>query len=83
MIVEIDHAFDQGRLTQGLGRSYYNPYFLLHAVTRQRLMPAEEWIAMFAESGWVVRSIDHPDPAVDPTRFEVGYLLAREGEEMA
>ncbi len=39
-IVEVDHRpLDPGVTRHGLGLAYYNPYYLLHQITEQRLEP--------------------------------------------
>lgn len=77
IVVEVDHqpGSDVMRMMYGLG--YYNPYFLLHPLTRQRLLPRLEWIRIFERAGLAVQEELTADPAVDPTGFELGFLLRR------
>jgi 2-ketoarginine methyltransferase len=77
VVIEVDHSLERDVLKYGLGRTYYNPYFLLHAFTCQRLMPRKRWEDLFAEAGWIVRATAHPHATVDPTEFEIGFLLER------
>ncbi|MFE0026727.1 hypothetical protein [Amycolatopsis sp. NPDC059021] len=76
LVVEVDHRIDDRRaMAHALARAYYNPYFLLHALTEQRLERREFWDALFARAGLEIAQLDHPDDRVDSTRFELGYLL--------
>lgn len=83
-VIEVDFDPQSSRLSNGLGRAYYNPYYLLHAFTKQTLMSRPEWERLFVEAGYSVAATAHPSPAVDPTRFEVCFLLEpREGDDPA
>ncbi|MFI9503426.1 hypothetical protein [Nocardia sp. NPDC052566] len=76
LVVEVDYRLDDPRtMAHGLGKAYYNPYFLLHALTEQRLERREFWDRLFAEAGLEIAALDHPDEAVDSTGLELGYLL--------
>lgn len=78
LVVEVDHRLDDPRtMAHGLGKAYYNPYFLLHALTEQRLERREFWERLFTEAGLDIVALDHPDDAVDSTGLELGYLLRR------
>lgn len=61
--------------SHGLGMAYYNPYYLLHEITAQRLETTEFWKALFAEAGARVVAEVTTDPNVDSTGLEVGFLL--------
>lgn len=75
IVIEVDYAVDDGRLSDGLGRAYYNPYFLVHAFTRQQLLSRRDWEKLFAGCGWSVVATAHPPEGVDPTLLEIGFLL--------
>ncbi|WP_336216872.1 2-ketoarginine methyltransferase [Nonomuraea sp. LPB2021202275-12-8] len=76
VVVEVDHQPDNRKImAHGLGVSYYNPYFLLHALTEQRLVERGVWESLFAEADAEVVAVDHPAIQVDSTELELGYLL--------
>lgn len=76
LVVEVDHQpTDRKVMAHGLGLSYYNPYFLLHAITEQRLIEKTHWEAIFAAAGAEVVALAHPPTNVDSTDLELGYLL--------
>ncbi len=76
LVVEVDHQPDNRKImAHGLGTAYYNPYFLLHALTEQRLIDRAGWESLFAEADAEVVAVDHPAIQVDSTELELGYLL--------
>jgi 2-ketoarginine methyltransferase len=78
LVIEVDHQWtDRRSMAHGLSQAYYNPYFLLHAITEQRLEKREFWEAMFDRAGLEVAAFGHPGENVDSTRLELGYLLRR------
>lgn len=77
LVVEVDHQPESEMMRQSYGLGYYNPYFLLHPLTRQTLLPRSEWIRIFGRAGLTVESVLTADPVVDPTGFELGFLLER------
>jgi 2-ketoarginine methyltransferase len=78
LVVEVDHQIDnRAAMSHALATAYYNPYFLLHAITEQRLEKREFWDRLFERAGLETVMADHPDDAVDSTHFEMGYLLRR------
>ncbi|MDN3053591.1 2-ketoarginine methyltransferase [Streptomyces hygroscopicus] len=78
VVIEVDHRpEDQELMGNGLGLAYYNPYYLLHTVTEQRLETRSYWEGLFARAGLEVVRLAHPDPRVDSTSLELGYLLRR------
>lgn len=80
VVVEVDHRpTDASVMHHGLGTAYYNPYYLLHQVTEQRLETRAFWAEVFAEAGAAVVAEASPDPRVDSTGLELGYLLRRVG----
>ncbi|WP_328428162.1 2-ketoarginine methyltransferase [Streptomyces sp. NBC_00443] len=79
-VVEVDHRpADPQVMQHGLGLAYYNPYYLLHVLTEQRLETDQFWQDLFREAGASVVSRRVVDPRVDSTGLEVGYLLSRQG----
>lgn len=77
-VIEVDYQIDSPTIrSHMLGLSYYNPYFLVHAVTQQRLEQAEYWRRLFRKSGYDIVAECHPSYLVDSTGFEVGFLLKK------
>jgi 2-ketoarginine methyltransferase len=58
-----------------IGRGFYNYYFMLHPFTHQKLLPNQEWKALFARAGFSVIAQQAVDRAVDPSGLEIGYVL--------
>jgi 2-ketoarginine methyltransferase len=76
LVVEVDHRPDDPRvMNHGLGRAYYNPYYLLHSITQQRLERRDFWEAMFERAGLAKVAFEVTDPIVDSTGLEMGFLL--------
>jgi 2-ketoarginine methyltransferase len=63
-------------MSSGLGLGYYNPYYLLHHLTKQRLENTSFWEMIFAETGYKLVAKDYPVPLYDPLQLKVGFLLA-------
>ncbi|MDT0541365.1 MULTISPECIES: 2-ketoarginine methyltransferase [Streptomyces] len=80
IVVEVDHRpTDPAVMRHGLGLAYYNPYYLLHQVTEQRLETTEFWRDLFAEAGGSVVECLTTDPEVDSTGLELGFLVRKAG----
>jgi 2-ketoarginine methyltransferase len=78
LVVEMDHqplAPVMG--SHGLALTFYNPYFLLHTTTEQRLETREWWDALFARLGLTAEAVAHPDPRADSTGLQFGVLLSK------
>jgi 2-ketoarginine methyltransferase len=76
IVIEVDWRPDQlAAMDSGLALGYYNPYYLFHPFTRQRLQPASYWEALFAGCGLEIVDRQLVDTEVDSTGLEVGYLL--------
>lgn len=76
LVVEVDHQPTSPKvMAHGLGLAYYNPYYLLHALTEQRLETREFWDSLFDSAGMEVVAFEHPSASVDSTDLELGYLL--------
>lgn len=75
-IVEVDHRpTDAHIMRHGLGLGYYNPYYLLHRLTEQKLETTAFWRDLFIEAGANVITQLTTDPEVDSTGLEIGFLL--------
>jgi 2-ketoarginine methyltransferase len=72
LVVEMDHRPDAPIMGHGLGLAFYNPYFLIHTVTEQRLESRAWWSAMFDRIGLEVRNLAHPDERADTAGIEFG-----------
>lgn len=79
-IVEVDHRpLDPGVTRHGLGLAYYNPYYLLHQITEQRLERRAFWEGLIEEAGGVVDACLTTDAGVDSTGLELGFLVRAAG----
>lgn len=77
VVIEVDRRHPLSAEPSDLALGYYNPYFLIHRLTEQRLLPVEEWKSIYREAGVdVVREV-FPDPAYDPLGIKFGHLLRR------
>lgn len=78
VVIEVDHRpNDPSVMETGLGLAYYNPYYLIHNITEQRLERVAFWEELFHEVGLSVLSIERPDPFYDSLGLKVGFLLSR------
>jgi 2-ketoarginine methyltransferase len=78
LIVEMDHqplAPVMG--SHGLAQAFYNPYFLIHTITEQRLETQAWWEAMFTRLGLTTEAVANPDPRADSTGLQFGVLLSK------
>ena len=81
IVVEVDHRPDDPDVMgHPLGLAYYNPYYLLHVLTEQRLETVGFWTELFAEAGVRVLAEERPDPHIDSLGLKVGFLLGRQSE---
>ena len=81
-VVEVDRRpLDPEVIGHGLGLTYYNPYYLLHQVTEQRLETTAFWHEVFAEAGAEIVAELTTDPEVDSTGLELGFLLRAAEDE--
>jgi 2-ketoarginine methyltransferase len=62
--------------THGLARAFYNPYFLIHNITQQRLETRQWWQDVFTGIGLSFTEAT-TDPHVDSTGLQIGFLLSR------
>jgi 2-ketoarginine methyltransferase len=78
VVVEVFGEIENvGVMRHGLARNFWNPYYLLHYFTQQRLEKQEFWESLFGLAGLRVVDLITTDHAVDSTGLEVGYLLRR------
>lgn len=78
IVVEVAAEIDNARtMRHPLARNFWNPYFLLHYFTQQRLERPAFWETIFGAAGLRVVDLITTDPRVDSTGLEVGYLLRR------
>jgi 2-ketoarginine methyltransferase len=76
LVVDVDYAVDNHAVMKTpVGLGYYNPYYLLHPFTRQKLVPEKQWDALFARAGFRTVAKRTVDPDVDPTGLEIGWVL--------
>jgi 2-ketoarginine methyltransferase len=76
LVIEVDYRLDDlATLRSPIGLGYYNPYYLLHPLTQQELLPASRWDHVFSESGYRVVLRKLVDPSVDPSGLEFGVIL--------
>lgn len=78
LIVEMDHQpLSPVMGSHGLALNFYNPYFLIHSITQQKLQTRAWWDDMFARLGLSVEAAAEPDPRADSTGLQFGVLLAK------
>jgi 2-ketoarginine methyltransferase len=78
VVIEVANAIDDpGVMRHGLATNFWNPYFLIHYFTPQRLERRSFWERVFALAGLDVVDLITTDPAVDSTGLELGYLLRK------
>lgn len=78
-VVEVDQRiYDAHTMRHGLATAYYNPYFLLHELTEQRLESPEYWHEVMADAGGEVIAMLNPSREVDSTCLEIGMLIRRQ-----
>jgi len=76
LVVEVDYDLTKKEaIYSKIGLGYYNPYFMLHPFTGQQLLSNTEWRRIFSVAGFDVLQSELVNPAVDPTGFEIGYVL--------
>jgi 2-ketoarginine methyltransferase len=76
IVIEVDWKVNEPSVMRhGLGLAYYNPYYLIHALTEQRLESREFWRAVAEDAGGTVLAVGEVDPHVDSTGLEFGFLI--------
>lgn len=77
--IEVDDQIDNNKIMEHhLAQAYYNPYYLLHYFTNQKLETDEFWKKLFKQCGLAVMACETTNAQVDSTRLEIGYLLKKE-----
>lgn len=80
VVIEVADRIDEpGIMRHGLATNFWNPYYLIHYFTRQRLERRPFWDDLFARAGLRVAAFTTTDPHVDSTGLELGYLLRGPG----
>jgi 2-ketoarginine methyltransferase len=78
LALEVDYQVNNPRIMRhGLGAAFYNPYYLLHPFTDQRLESSSYWKALFVRCGLYTISTETIDPLTDSTGLVVGFVLTR------
>ncbi|MDT0262318.1 methyltransferase domain-containing protein [Jatrophihabitans lederbergiae] len=75
IVIEVDHQPSGPAMAHPLAMAYYNEYFLLHAITAQRLEPRKYWDDLFTRAETTKIAEAGPPLEVDSTRLEFGVLL--------
>jgi 2-ketoarginine methyltransferase len=60
-------------------RGYYNPYYMLHDFTQQRLLTFDRWRELFRRVGFEIHRELPVDPAADATGLERAFALRYRG----
>lgn len=78
IVIEVDLQIDNPQVMRhGLALAYYNPYYLLHPFTKQRLESLSFWEHLFECSQLEILRKESADAHIDSTGLEVGYLLRK------
>jgi 2-ketoarginine methyltransferase len=77
LVIEVDRRHPLAGEPSQLALSYYNPYYLLHRVTQQRLLPVSEWKRLYAAAGLCIAAEVLPNPEYDSLGIKFGHLLRR------
>ncbi|MEB3177942.1 MAG: 2-ketoarginine methyltransferase [Nostocaceae cyanobacterium] len=78
IVIEVEDRIDEKKImSHNLSLAYYNPYYLLHYVTNQRLEKQEFWEQIFEKCEIEIKAKDFVDQNVDSTELTFGYLLHR------
>lgn len=78
IVIEVDNlSQDLEAMQHPLAVAYYNPYFLLHHLTPQKLERRSYWRQLFISCGLEIVQEDTVNLEVDSTTFEIGFLLKK------
>lgn len=80
IVVEVNYRPDDPVTRYGLGLSYYTQYYLLHAITEQRLASRTFWERLFKEAGLEIVALEFADHGADSTDLLMGFLLRRSSQ---
>lgn len=75
LVFEVHNDSDNLELLRTPIGTYYKCYFLVHRLTKQRLLPLAIWERVFSEAGFEILEQRAVNPETDPTRLEMGYVL--------
>ena len=78
IVIEVINEIDNPNYMQhGLAKNFWNPYYLLHYFTRQKLEKKKFWESLFKSAGLKIVDLITTDPNVDSSGLELGYLLRK------
>lgn len=78
VVIEVDQQIANKKIMlHSLSLAFYNPYYLLHYFTNQRLETPEFWERIFERCQLKVRAQGTADINVDSTGLVLGYVLKR------
>ncbi|MEI8347608.1 MAG: 2-ketoarginine methyltransferase [Pseudomonadota bacterium] len=78
IVIEVDvKKTDRNFMGQGYAQAYFNPYYLIHDFTDQKLMPKEYWLNLFTSLNLELVAFRTVDHQVDSTDMEMGFLLRK------
>jgi 2-ketoarginine methyltransferase len=78
IVIEIEDLIENKKImAHAMSLAFYNPYYLLHYFTNQRLEKQEVWERLFEGCQLEVKAKDFANINVDSTDLTVGYLLQR------
>lgn len=76
VVIEVANEIENPAVMRhGLATNFWNPYYLIHYFTHQRLEKRAYWDNLFTRAGLQVTSFVTTDSRVDSTGLELGYLL--------
>jgi 2-ketoarginine methyltransferase len=77
VIEVIDEIENPQYMEHGLAKNFWNPYYLIHYFTLQKLEKKKFWETLFEAAGLKIVDLITTDPNVDSSGLELGYLLRR------
>lgn len=78
IVIEIEDQITNKKIMgHSMSLAFYNPYYLLHYFTAQRLEKQEFWESIFERCQLEVKAKDFANINVDSTDLTIGYLLHR------
>lgn len=75
MVFEVPKVAPSNPGLRSKSGSYYRSYFLIHALTKQKLLSIEEWEDVFEKSGYTIRKTEPVSPDYDNSELEVCFVL--------
>lgn len=76
IVIEVEDKMEDAKImSHDLAMAYYNPYYLMHYFTKQKLVDYEAWLRIFEQAGLEVIAQHTTDINVDSTGLEIGFLL--------